>query len=42
VIIQTDFHDRLDLPTGGPTGKRSLWEKVLDLQRAYDPVLKRI
>jgi hypothetical protein len=42
VIVQTDFHDRLELPTSAPMSTRSHLEKVLDLQRAYDPVLKRI
>jgi hypothetical protein len=31
VIVQIDFHDRLELPTGAPIGKRDLWEKVPDL-----------
>jgi hypothetical protein len=39
VILMTDAHDRLVLPTATPTARRSDWEKVQDLQRAYDPVL---
>jgi hypothetical protein len=42
VIVQTDVRDRLELPTGELTGKRSYWEKIPDLQNTYDPVLKRI
>jgi hypothetical protein len=42
VIVQAKFHDFLELPTGAPTGKRDLWEKVPDLQHVYDTVLKRI
>jgi hypothetical protein len=42
MIVQYEFHDRLELPTGAPTGKRDLLEKVPNLQCAYDPVLKRI
>jgi hypothetical protein len=42
VIVQTEVNDRLALPTGNPMGRCSHWEKVLELQRAYDPVLKRI
>jgi hypothetical protein len=42
VIIQAEFHDRLELPTSAPTGKSDLWEKVPNLQRVYDPMLKRI
>jgi hypothetical protein len=42
VIIQVKFHDWLELPTSAPTSKSDLWEKVPDLQRVYDPVLKRI
>jgi hypothetical protein len=42
VIVQTDVHDRLALPTSEPTGRCSLWEKIPDLQSAYDPMLRRI
>jgi hypothetical protein len=42
VIVQTDAHDRLDLPTGTSTGRWSHWERVPNLQSAYNPVLKRI
>jgi hypothetical protein len=42
VNIHTDVHDRLELPTGEPTGKHSYWEKILNLQSAYDLVFKRI
>jgi hypothetical protein len=42
VIMQADSHDRLELPTAVPTARHSDWEKVLDLQRAYDPMLQRI
>jgi hypothetical protein len=42
VIMQAQVHDWLELPTATPTGSRNGWEKVLDLQRAYRPVLKRI
>jgi hypothetical protein len=42
VIVKTDAHDRMDLPTGAPIGKRSHWDRVPNLQRAYDPVVKRI
>jgi hypothetical protein len=42
MIVQTDIHDRLELPTDAPIGKRNLWEKVPNLLRTYDPVLKRI
>jgi hypothetical protein len=42
VIVKTDAHDWLDLPTDAPTGERSYQERVLDLQSAYDPVVKRI
>jgi hypothetical protein len=42
MIVQSEFHDRLELSTRTPKDKRNLWEKVLDLQRAYDPMLERI
>jgi hypothetical protein len=42
VIVQTDFHDKLELPTSAPMSMHSHLEKVPDLQRAYDPMLKRI
>jgi hypothetical protein len=41
-IVRTDAHNQLDLLTGAPTGKRSHWEMVPDLQSAYDPMVKRI
>jgi hypothetical protein len=42
VIVQDDIHDRLELPTAAPTGSRNGWEKVLDMQQAYRPVVARI
>jgi hypothetical protein len=42
VIVKTNAHDQMDLPTGAPTSKHSHWERVPDLQSAYDPVVKRI
>jgi hypothetical protein len=42
VVMQEDVHDRLELPTAALMGHRSGWEKVLNLQPAYRPVLKRI
>jgi hypothetical protein len=42
LIVQSYFHDRLELPTGASTGMHDLWEKVPDLQREYNPMLKRI
>jgi hypothetical protein len=31
VIVQIDAHDWLELLIGAPMGKRSHWERVLDL-----------
>jgi hypothetical protein len=42
VIVQTEVHDRSALSTGDPMGRRSHWEKVPELQSAYNPMLKRI
>jgi hypothetical protein len=42
VIVKTDIHDRRELLTSAPMSKRSHWERVPDLQSAYDPVVKRI
>jgi hypothetical protein len=42
VIVQTDFHNQLQLPTGAPIGKHDFWGKVSNLQWAYDLVLKRV
>jgi hypothetical protein len=42
VIVQTDFHDRLELLIRAPIGKHDLWEKVPDLQQLYDPMLEKI
>jgi hypothetical protein len=42
VVMQEEVHDRLELPTTALMGHRSGWEKVLNLQPAYRPVLKRI
>jgi hypothetical protein len=42
VIMQPYAHDRLELPTALPMARRSDWEKVLDLQRAYNPMLQWI
>jgi hypothetical protein len=42
MIMQADIHDRLALPTDAPMAKRSDWEKVHNLQRPYNPVIKRI
>jgi hypothetical protein len=42
VIMQAEVHDRLELPTAVPMGHRGGWEKVLNLQPTYRPVLKRI
>jgi hypothetical protein len=42
VIVQTEIHDQLELPTGDPMGRHSLREKIPDLQSAYNPMLKRI
>jgi hypothetical protein len=40
--VWADVHDRLVLPSGAPTGKRGDWERVPTLQRAYEPMVKRI
>jgi hypothetical protein len=42
VIVKTNSHDRMDLPIGAPTGKRSHWEGVPNLQNAYNPMVKRV
>jgi hypothetical protein len=42
VIVQANAHDRLELPTDAPMGNHGGWEKVPNLQRAYDPVVRRI
>jgi hypothetical protein len=42
VIMQIDAHNWLELSTTAPMGHRSDWENVLDLQRAYNPMLERI
>jgi hypothetical protein len=42
VIMQAEVHDQLELSTAAPTGYRSGWENVPNLQSAYRPVLKRI
>jgi hypothetical protein len=42
VIVQTKVHGRLALLISDPMGRRSRWEKVPELQSAYNPVLKRI
>jgi hypothetical protein len=42
VIVQADIHDRLVLSTEVPMGKRDGWEKVSELQRDYEPMIKRI
>jgi hypothetical protein len=42
MIVQAGIHDRLGMSTTASMGRRSDWEKVLDLQQAYNPVLERI
>jgi hypothetical protein len=42
VIVQAEIHNQLELPTGARIGKHDLWEKVPDLQCAYDHMFKRI
>jgi hypothetical protein len=42
VIMQADVHDQLELPARAPTSKCGGWEKVPDLQRDYDTIVKRI
>jgi hypothetical protein len=42
VIVRADIHDRLVLSTEVPMGKRDGWEKVSELQRDYEPMIKRI
>lgn len=42
MIVKTDTHDQMDLPTGAPTGKLSHWERVPDLYHTYDPMVKTI
>jgi hypothetical protein len=42
VIMQADVHDRLELLARAPTSKCGGWEKVPNLQRDYDTMVKRI
>jgi hypothetical protein len=40
--VQTNVHDRLALPLGGPTLDRTEWVKDLGLDPGFDPVLDQI
>jgi hypothetical protein len=41
VIIRVDIHDRLMLLTESPMTRRSDWEEIPKLPRAYEPVIGR-
>jgi hypothetical protein len=42
VLVQTNVHDRLALPLGGPTLDRTEWVKDPGLDPGFDPVLDQI
>jgi hypothetical protein len=42
VIVRSDIHDRLALPTESSTIKRNTWEETPKLHVAFEPMIERI
>jgi hypothetical protein len=42
VLVQTDAHEQLTLPTAAPMAPRVGWEQDLGLELVFNPILGRI